>query len=183
MNPPAEIETTRLHLRKPVMDDAGVIFESWAQDPEVTRYLLWRRHQNIDETNAFLKRCLSVWENSSAFPYLIVLKQTRLPISSIELRIHGNRAEVGYALARRHWGNGYMTEAVQAIVDWSLKQKEIFRIQATCDLENRASARVLEKAEMQREAVLRRWAILPSLSEEPRDFYLYARVRQFEPPR
>ena len=177
MNPPESIETLRLRLRKPVMEDASLIFERYAKDPDVTRYLTWRPHESVERTESFLKRCLSVWEDGSGFPYVIALKEDGQLIGTIEIRIDRYRAEIGFALAKRNWGNGYMTEAAQAIVDWALRQDGIFRVWAFCDLENRASACVLEKVGMQREGILRRWAIHPNLSEEPRDSYVYAKVR------
>jgi RimJ/RimL family protein N-acetyltransferase len=177
MNPPEVIESVRLRLRKPVMEDASLIFERFAKDSDVTRYLTWRPHENIGSTKNFLKRCLSVWEDGSAFPYVVVLKEDDQLIGIFEIRIEGHRADIGFALAKRNWGNGYMTEAAQAIVDWAFKQDGIFRVWAFCDRENRSSARVLEKVGMRREGVLRRWAIHPSLSEEPRDCYVFAKVR------
>jgi len=48
---------------------------------------------------------------------------------------------------------------------------------AVCDVENIASARVMEKAGLSREGVLRRWLVHPNLGPEPRDCYGYARVR------
>ena len=177
MNPPEVIESVRLRLRKPVMEDASLIFERFAKDSDVTRYLTWRPHEDIGSTKNFLKRCLSVWEDGSAFPYVVFLKEGDQLIGIIEIRIDGHRADIGFALAKRNWGNGYMTEAAKAIVGWAFRQDGIFRVWAFCDVENRSSARVLEKVGMQREGVLRRWAIHPNLSEEPRDCYVYAKVR------
>jgi ribosomal-protein-alanine N-acetyltransferase len=54
---PAIIETPRLSLRPPARADAPAIFETYAQDPLVTRYLIWRPHASISETWAFLRRC------------------------------------------------------------------------------------------------------------------------------
>jgi RimJ/RimL family protein N-acetyltransferase len=53
----------------------------------------------------------------------------------------------------------------------------IWRIQAFCDVENRASARVLEKAGLTFEGTLRRYMVLPNLSDAPRDMLCYAKVR------
>ena len=86
-------------------------------------------------------------------------------------------ADLGYGLARQHWGHGYATEAVQAVVRWALSQEQFYRVWATCDVENLASARVLEKAGMQREGILRRFIIHPNISSEPRDCYCYAVVK------
>lgn len=92
----------------------------------------------------------------------------------IELRMQGHRAEIGYVLARSHWKRGYMTEAAHAVVEWALSQPEIFRVWAVCDVENVASAKMLEKIGMRREGILARWIVHPSVSKEPRDCYCYA---------
>ena len=52
-----------------------------------------------------------------------------------------------------------------------------WRIGAVCDVENRASARVMEKAGLEREGILRRWIIHPNVGFEPRDCFSYAMVR------
>ncbi len=177
MRPPEIIETPRLRLRPPVMDDAALIFERYAQDTEVTRYLIWRPHQTVEETRAFLRRCISEWENGSAFQWVLSRKEDGGLVGMAEIRIDGYKADLGYLLARPHWGRGYMAEAVRAIIDWTLEQKGIYRIWAVCDVENSASVRVLEKVGMRREGVLRRWSIHPNLGDEPRDCYCYAIVK------
>src|SRR5215831_19227433 len=67
-----------------------------------------------------------------------------------------------------------ITEAVKSIVDWALKQREIYRVWSVCDVDNVGSARVMEKVGMQKEGILRRWSVHPSISPEPRDAYCYA---------
>jgi len=88
--------------------------------------------------------------------------------------IHWLSAELGYWLGEPFWGRGYMTEAVNALIAWALKQQDIYRVWAVCDVDNKASARVMEKAGMQREGVLTRWSVHPNLSPEPRDSYCYS---------
>jgi RimJ/RimL family protein N-acetyltransferase len=88
-----------------------------------------------------------------------------------------HRVGFGYVLARRWWGQGLMTEALTEVVHWALHQDGVFRIGSTCDVENIGSARVMEKAGLLREGLLRRWLIHPNLSSEPRDCFSYARVR------
>jgi RimJ/RimL family protein N-acetyltransferase len=85
--------------------------------------------------------------------------------------------QLGYVLAKPYWGEEYMTESLKLIIQWALNQKDIYRIWAVCDTENKASARVLEKAGMQKEGILRRWVILPNLSEIPRDCYCYSIIK------
>jgi len=88
MKMPAQLETERLILRKPCLDEARAIFEGWAQDPEVTRYLTWHPHRRIDETEDFVRRCISAWEHEMRFPYIIMLKEMRKYI------VHPNISDV-----------------------------------------------------------------------------------------
>jgi RimJ/RimL family protein N-acetyltransferase len=53
-------------------------------------------------------------------------------------------------------------------------------VQAFCDLENRASARVLEKCDLKLEGTLRRYMVLPNLGAAPRDVFCYATVREHD---
>jgi [ribosomal protein S5]-alanine N-acetyltransferase len=70
-----------------------------------------------------------------------------------------------------------MSEAASAVVEWGLALPSVFRVWAVTDVDNQASARVLEKIGMQREGLLRRWMVHPNLSPEPRDCWCFARVR------
>jgi len=70
-----------------------------------------------------------------------------------------------------------MTEALTAVVTWALAQPDIWRIWAVTDVDNTASTRVMEKAGLTREGVLRRWIVHPNLSTDPRDCFCYARIR------
>jgi [ribosomal protein S5]-alanine N-acetyltransferase len=177
MNPPLTITTQRLVLRPPVMNDAEAIFLGYASDPEVTRYMTWKQHTNVSVTRAFLARCLDCWDQETAFPWALTLAGSQRLIGMIELRLSPPRADLGYGLARSLWGQGLATEAVQAVVDWCIDQPEIFRVWAVCDVENKGSARVLEKSGMQREGILRRWLVHPNISLEPRNCYCYAKVK------
>ena len=95
----------------------------------------------------------------------------------ISARVDSHKLNLGYGLARRYWGNGYMPEVIQGLIHWALKQPDIYRVWAVCDIENVASARVMEKAGMQREGILRRWSMHPNRSDEPRDCYCYAKTK------
>jgi [ribosomal protein S5]-alanine N-acetyltransferase len=174
---PVQLATARLVLRKPELDDAGAIFETYGRDVEVTKFLTWRPDRTPEGPRKFLESTLAAWEEGNRFAWTIVLKGTTQLMGMIDARITECHANLGYVLAKRYWNKGYMTEAVSAIAEWALAQPEIFRVWAVCDVENAASARVLEKVGMQREGILRRWTILPNLSSEPRDCLCYAKVR------
>lgn len=177
MKPPTTFDTQRLHLRPPVIGDAETMFAAYTHDTEVTRYLTWRPHESVDQTRGFLRHCVAQWPNGPLFPWIITSRDDGSLMGMVHLKVEACKAELGYVLARRYWGQGYMTEVVRTLVDWAIAQPEIYRVWATCDVENVASARVLEKAGMQPEGLLRRWIVHPSISDEPRDCWCYATVR------
>jgi [ribosomal protein S5]-alanine N-acetyltransferase len=180
INPPETLETARLRLRKPVLEDAEEIFRQYAQDAEVTKYVSWRAHRNQDETRAFLESCLEAMASCKSFHWVIARKGDERLLGMIGARVDGQRWELGYVLARPYWGRGYMTEAVKALAGWALKQPEIYRVWAVCDVDNLASARVMEKVGMEREGVLRRWSIHPNVGDAPRDSYCYSIIKEPE---
>jgi ribosomal-protein-alanine N-acetyltransferase len=178
MTTPESFQTERLILRAPVLQDARAIFEAYACDSAVTRYLAWRPHRTITDAAEFLTKCFFMRQEKIAFPYAITLRESGKLIGMIEMRFDECRMDIGYVLAAAYWNQGYMTEAVRAVISWGLDQKEIYRVWAYCDTENHPSARVLEKAGMLREGVLRRWMVLPNLSDTPRDCYAYSIVKE-----
>jgi len=89
----------------------------------------------------------------------------------------GGKVMCGYVLAKKFWGRGMMTEALTHVVNWAAAQPDVFRVWAYCDAANLASARVMEKSGLTREALLRRWHVSPNVGPEPRDCILCARVK------
>lgn len=178
MKMPERIETERLVLRKPRMDDAPILFAAYMQDPEVTRYTTWRPHQQLREAEDFVCSCLSAWENGTRFPFVISLKEKDEPFGMIDLHVRDSTVGLGYVIAHSHQGKGYATEATRAVIRWALQQPTIYRVNASTDIENIASQRVLEKAGMVREGLLRKHIVHPNISDIPRDSYLYAIVKE-----
>lgn len=168
------LETERLQLRCPRQEDAKLIFDSYAQDSTVTRYLVWLPHQSIETTKKFIAVCIEQWANASAFPYVITRKSDARLVGMIDFRPHQHGANIGYVLAKEYWGQGIMTEAARCVVEYALAQQGLYRVQAFCDVDNIASARVLEKVGMLREGTLRRYIVHPAVSNEPRDCHRYA---------
>jgi len=175
--PPKILKTQRLRLRKAKLADADAIFRQYAQDPEVTKFVSWLAHRNIEETRDYMKMCQLAWDIGRAFHWVIERQEDGQAIGMMIGRANPEKWELGFVLARDYWGRGYMTEALKGIIAWTLQQKDIFRIWAVCDIDNKASARVMEKAGMKREGILRRWSVHPNLSDEPRDSYCYAIVK------
>jgi RimJ/RimL family protein N-acetyltransferase len=174
MKMPERLETKRLILRRLRLDDARAVFEGWAQDREVTRYLTWRPHERIEQTQAFVRSCIAAREARTRFPYMITLKESGDVVGMIDPRIESFKIGIGYVAARSHWGKGYVSEAARAVIEWAFQQPSIYRVYATTDVENIASRRVLEKIGMQCEGILRKYILHPNISDIPRDSFLYA---------
>jgi [ribosomal protein S5]-alanine N-acetyltransferase len=178
--PPEIIDTPRLILRKPVApDDAPRIYASYAHDSAVTRYLTWKPHRDVDESHRILRTRLAWWDEGREFSWVITGRADGAVMGMISASDDDcpSRYTIGYVLARPFWGSGYMTEAAGAVVDMLFSAPEVARVWAVADCENRASMRVLEKAGMQREGILRKWSVHPAISPEPRDCWCLARVR------
>jgi len=171
-----EIHTERLMLRKPRREDAAEIHARYATDPEVTRFLSWKTHASPAESDEIVGKFLEGWEKQEHLCWVIIRKSEGDLVGTIGLTLHKVRASAGYCLARDAWGKGYAAEALRALIDEAFRQG-LYRVDAHCDVENRGSERVMQKAGMQHEGVLRRYCVLPNCGEDPRDLNLYAIVR------
>lgn len=174
---PETWETARLVARPAARDAAPDIFAAYAQDGDVARYMIWRPHHDMSETIAFLERCERAWQDGSAFPWTLWTRDERALAGMIEARCVRTSVDVGYVLRRSLWRRGLMREALRFVVTWALSRPDVYRVWATCDVENVASARLLESIGMQREGVLRRWLVHPNISDTPRDALCYAIVK------
>jgi RimJ/RimL family protein N-acetyltransferase len=181
MRAPEHFETARLVARPPRLSDAPAAFACYATDPVVTRFLAWKAHAAVAPVAEFFAACGRQWAESSGaeghFAWLLFRRDDGALVGSIGVDLVEHAACFGYVLGRAHWGQGLAAEALAWLVDWALAEPSLFRTWAVCDVENPASARVLEKAGMIREGILRRWHVCPTLGSEPRDCFVYAKTR------
>ncbi|HVC54666.1 MAG TPA: GNAT family N-acetyltransferase [Stellaceae bacterium] len=174
---PDGFETQRLVLRPIEPGDAGAIFAGYAQDPDVVRYLSFRAHRTLADTEAYVGRCLAT-PTSAARTYVLIARAETALIGAFDLRRRdAHRLDCGCVMAQPWWGRGLMTEALSAVAAWAMAQDAIWRLGAVCDIEHDAAARVMEKAGMRREGILRRWMMHPNISAAPRDCFSYAMTR------
>lgn len=152
------IETPRLILRRYTLSDVSDMYRNWASDPNVTRYLTWPPHGSEEVTKAVVADWVSRYENGDTFNWAIEWKETGAVIGNIAavyLDEAVDGAEIGYCLGRAFWGRGVMTEALRAVIDYLFDEAGMNRIAAYHDARNPASGRVMEKAGMKTEGVLR----------------------------
>lgn len=174
---PERIRTDRLTLRPPRASDADDVFR-YASDPEVTLHMDWPTQTDLAQSHAFLEQCAAGWRDGSEATWAITLGSDDRLVGVIGLRPGGHRADFGYALARGHWGRGIATEAARAIVEAAFSLPNVVRVWATCSIEKVGSQRVLEKAGLQREGVLRAWCVRPQKGGAIEDAYSYSIVRR-----
>lgn len=163
MNAPPCIETARLVLAPPTLADARDVFDRYASDPDVTRYLGWPRHQSVSDTEAFLAFSEAEWERSRGGPYLIYSRDDGRLLGGTGLAFDSETlASTGYVLAKDAWGKGYATEALVAMVDLA-RDLSVTRLYALCHPDHRVSQRVLEKCGFGRDEHWHRQMVFPNL--------------------
>jgi RimJ/RimL family protein N-acetyltransferase len=164
----------RVLLRPFRAEDAGAVL-LYASDPEVTRYLEWEAYTDPATASAFIRSTLA--GGASWFARAIVRRADEAVIGGADLRIvapRDRRAEIGYGLAREHWGQGYASEAAGLLIAFGFERLGLVRIEALCSVDNARSLHTLERLGMRREGRLAqyRWK-----RGQPRDHYLYAITR------
>ena len=143
-----KIETKRLILRPFMVEDAPAVFETWASDPEATKYMSWHAHQSIKDTEDYMAFVREMYEKKSGGDWAITLKDTGKVIGSMGAYIENERAKSvnsGYIIARDYWRQGYTSEAYSALIDYLFRETEVLRIEAYHDIQNIGSGAVMRK--------------------------------------
>jgi ribosomal-protein-alanine N-acetyltransferase len=146
-----------LWLRKLRPDDAADLF-AYASDPAVAQYVTWEPHKSIEDSKTFLDFVVQAQQNGEVTGWGMELKAEHKLVGTcgfVSWNIRHGRAELGYALGRDYWGQGLMSEAVQAVLAFGFETMQLHRIEALCEVPNIGSARVMEKCNMRYEGTLR----------------------------
>ena len=174
-NPFPILSTPRLVLRALRPTDLYDLY-TYASDPEIDRFTPWTHFKSLDQARTNLDELLAEYEQYGMGAWGIEHRadQRLIGIANFS-RPHpiNRRVEMGYTIARAYWGQGYATEAAQALIRFGLDQMHLVRIEAVCLPEHIASARVLQKAGMQFEGVLRNYQVWRG---QPCDLHMYAVV-------
>lgn len=147
------IETDRLIIRKLIPEDAKDIYEFTSRD-EVTSFLTWDAHKNIERTRSFLGSIIDKYEKNKVSQWGIELKEkgTIIGIAGfINYWEDHAKAEVAFVLSPDYWGKGYMPEALNSIMDHGFQEMALHRIEAKCEIDNFASEKAMQKIGMKLE--------------------------------
>ena len=145
------LETERLSLRPFLMEDARSMYDNWASDPEVTRYLTWPAHSSPAVTEAVLRSWTQAYSNPEFYQWAIVPKRLGVPIGGISVVSHDNRAEIahiGYCIGRLWWHQGYTSEALAAVLNYLFDEVGFQRVESIHDTRNPHSGGVMRKCGM-----------------------------------
>ncbi len=127
---------------------------SYASEPEFGRYLSLPQPYTRDDAAKFVARqILDEWSTRPTFA--IVFDEHVVGGVGLRVEGRGERAELGYALAKQNWGKGLTVEAARAVVGWGFERYSVHKVIAYAALANRQSWRVMEKLGMTREGVKR----------------------------
>lgn len=152
------IETYRLILRPFKVEDASAVFETWASDPEVTKYMSWPTHRSVADSEGYMAFVQEMYAKKSGGDWAITLKDTGKLIGSMGAYIANERAKSvnsGYIIAKDYWLQGYTSEAYSAVIDYLFRETEVLRIAAYHDIRNVGSGAVMRKCGLQYEGTLR----------------------------
>lgn len=169
------IETERLRLRPWRMTDLEDFYH-YAQNPEVGPWAGWKPHENIEESREILTR----WVEGDGDDTNIALeyKPTGKAIGSIGIEVGGSRPNIpgckslGYVLGRDYWGQGLMSEAVHAALDYAFREMKLRLLTVNHYTINDRSRRVIEKAGFFYEGTLRNATAI--YNGEERDLCCYS---------
>ncbi len=169
------IETERLILRRFTLEDDEQMYNGWASDERVSRYMRWKTHGALMETHAVVEGWVAQYAEPTNYHWAIEIKDTSELIGSIGLFLRGENDacfEAGYNIAYAHWGKGYTAEALNAVIDFIFDRVGANRVEAYHSVNNPASGRVMQKCGMAYEGRSRQKYRIPSGSFE--DCYSYA---------
>jgi len=146
-----KLQTPRLTLRRFTMDDAQAMYNNWASDEQVTRFLRWPPHSDVTIPRAVLADWIAGYDDPAFYQWAIVPLDFGQPIGTIGVNFCDDAlalAHIGYAIGQLFWNCGYTSEALHAVIDYLFSEVGMNRIESQHDPENPASGRVMQKCGM-----------------------------------
>lgn len=153
------LETERLIIRKFIEEDAKDMYNNWASDAEVTKFLTWPNHSSVEVSREVINSWINSYENLESYKWAIELKESKSVIGGVSLMDidnHNENCEIGYCLGKSFWNKGIMTEVFLKIIEFAFCDIGVQRITGRHEVDNTASGRVMEKCGLKYEGILRR---------------------------
>lgn len=140
------IRTKRLTLRRFTVDDAQQMYDNWAKDPRVTRFLSWPPHSSPEATAALLRDWVTHYEKPDHYNWVMEYEGRCIgSVSVVRQSERDEAAELGYCMGADYWNKGLMTEAVKAVLSFLLQEVGFHRVVIRHAVKNPASGKVAQK--------------------------------------
>ena len=157
------IQTERLLLRRFTVDDAQAMFEHWANDERVTRYLTWIPHESPEATRQLLKLWCAAYDRPDTYNWVMEYEKTPIGnISVVHFHEKSEYAELGYCMGCAYWNKGLMTESAKAVIDYLFAEIGVNRVEISHAVKNPASGRVAQKCGLTFEGTKREFFKTPA---------------------
>ena len=149
------IENDRLILRRFTMEDAADAYGNWLSDPDVAMYMQWDAHTDLEQTREYIAQFyIQHYKNPDFYRWVIARKEDNRVVGSVGFHINSefdSVADVSYALSKKLWNKGIMSEALTVVVSYAFLEVGVNRLEAFHVVSNPGSGRVLQKAGMKKE--------------------------------
>lgn len=152
-----ELQSERLVFREFTREDAEEI-QLIRSNKEVMRFLDNENHDSIEKSEEFISNNLSAYQNKKGLFWAIIEKSSGEFIGDFSfwrLDFKNHRAEIGYTLKPNYWGNGFMTETIECILDFGFNSFHLHSVEANINPANENSRKLLLKTGFQKEAYFR----------------------------
>lgn len=153
------LETKRLILRRLTKEDAIEAYNNWCNSDEVSRYVMWDKHNDINVTKKLFEDWEKEYNDLSTYKWIVELKETKELIGTIDVvskkYMQYGTCEIGYCYGEKYWGYGYATEALKSVIKFLFEECEAQTIYANHMSNNPASGKVMLKSGMAYEGTLK----------------------------
>lgn len=155
------LESERLLLRRFKMEDAYSMYNNWANDDEVTKYLPWESHSSIEKSRQILTEWTNQYCYKDFYQWAIAVKENNInnivvgSIGVVEMYDNLDMISIGYCISKKYWHKGITSEALSILIKFFFEEVKVNRIYAKHNINNINSGKVMLKCGLQKEGVLR----------------------------
>ncbi|MBK8556239.1 MAG: GNAT family N-acetyltransferase [Lewinellaceae bacterium] len=151
------LETSRLRLLRLEAGDAAAIFRL-RSEPQIIKYLDRAPAESLEEAEIFMQNVLNGEAANDSILWALRLHNKPDLLGTIgfwRMQKEHFRAEIGYGMLPEYWGQGFISEAMAAVLEYGFQNMGLHSVEANANPDNKASIRVLEKQGFVQEAYFR----------------------------
>lgn len=143
------LKTKNLILRPFKIEDAQHMFNNWASDEKVTKFLSWQPHTKVENTKSLLTDWVKKYENNNYYHWAIEIDNMPVgSIAAVALDEKNHNCEIGFCISYNYWGKGFVAEALSELMRYFFCEVGMNRISAEHYAENINSGKVMQKCGM-----------------------------------